>query len=193
MRLLAKSGIIDPTYSVANTATETALGAVFIVQNSYTVQTVNNYPGRSYNYRARGYVNSDATTPGTLTLRLRYGSTNPATSSGTQLVSSGAMTLPASLVNAILDIDCDVDFESISSTASASKVSVNGRVMLQGLSNAPLVFPFMGAFGTPPANQITVDTTTFYYMQLTAQFSSALATNTITVAKSRIVGLTSNI
>lgn len=180
-RLDCISGSADAAYTVTNSTTETTLGASELIGNAFPPTNLSGnpaYPGPIYRLRAFGRVSSDASTPGTLTLKIKYGATALATQT---------ITLAASLSNNAFEIDSIIDFEGISGTASSSKVSVNGRILFQSTSNAALVFPLFAGTGTPPADQATVDTTAGgVALTITATLSVATASNSVTISKTLV-------
>jgi hypothetical protein len=177
MNLDAISGSGDAAYTITNSTAETTLGVTALAYNAFPAVNLSGstYPGPIYRFTAYGRVSSDASSPGTLTFKLKYGSTALATAT---------ITLPASLSNSAWTIQGIIDFETISTSASSSKVSVNGVVMLQGTSNAALIAGLFAGTGTPAADTATIDTTAGgVLMSLTCTMSSATASNTVTCAK----------
>jgi hypothetical protein len=140
--------------TVANTVTETALPGAG--EGSLTLDANYLEVGRSLLLKAYGVV-SDTGTP-TLTVRFKIG--------GTEIVSTGALSTGGSLSNAGWDIEVLLTCR----TAGAS-----GTVFVNGLFRHSTTLTPLTSTSTD-----TVDTTGTLALDVTAQWDTASASNTIT-------------
>lgn len=157
--------------TIANTATETAFFNSFIWRANQDANS------RSLHYKLayKGFYSSMAGTPGTLTFRLRWGSaafTSPSTT--TLIAASNPITLPASQSNQLWTLDLDFTVRN-RGTGTNGKVVAIGRPMLNW-GSVPIIDQ-MPAIGSDAS--ISLDTTLEAKITLTAQFSTADASNSI--------------
>jgi len=159
---------------ILNTTTET------IICPDYTFAANDNriYQGAAFNIRAWFDVSNVVTTPGTLTLRVRWGGV-----AGTILASTGAVSLSTTArSNYSGSIDADLVVRSI---GSAGSMFCMGRAYLNDVPVAADSLPqgiyTMGSAGANvPAVVSSLDTTTSKALSLTAQFSVSTATTQLT-------------
>jgi len=165
-RVLISDLSVPAANSISNTAAETAFTwLVPFPANSSSGDT----QGRTYRLKLYGYHSSDGTTPGTLTLKLKWGST--------ALCATRAITVPVSLSNAGWIMDAVV---RICTTGTSGKVSAQGFFTLDNAGTA--IVSGMVNTGTGTTGQITINTQTAQNLTITATMSSALAANTIVLA-----------
>ena len=165
-RVLVSDLSVPTGNSISNTAAETA----FTWQIPFPANTASgDTQGRAYRLKLFGYHSSDATTPGTLTLKLKWGST--------ALCATRAITVPASLANAGWTLDALV---RVCTTGTSGKVSAQGFFILDN-AGAAVVSGLVNT-GTGTAGQITINTQTAQNLTITETMSSALAANTIVLA-----------
>jgi len=166
---------------ILNTVTET------IICPDFTFAAGDNriYQGAAFNLRAWFDVSNVVTTPGTLTLRLRWGGV-----AGTVLASTGAVTLSSTArSNYAGSIDLDLIVRSI---GSAGSMFAMGRCFLNDVpiaaDSAPQGIYTMGSAGANvPAVVASLDTTTAKALSLTGQFSVATATTQLTCHIRKII------
>ncbi len=159
---------------ILNTVTET------IICPDFTFSASDNrlYQGAAFNIRAWFDVSNVVTTPGTLTLRVRWGGV-----AGTVLASTGAITLSnTARSNYSGSIDADLTVRSI---GSAGSMFCMGRAYLNDVPTAADSLPqgiyTMGSAGANvPAVVGSLDTTTAKALSVTAQFSVNTATTQLT-------------
>jgi hypothetical protein len=136
------------------------------------------YQGAAFNIRAWFDVSNVATTPGTLTMRVRWGGV-----AGTVLASTGGIALSTTArSNYSGSIDLDLVVRSI---GSAGSMFAMGRCFLNdvpaGADSAPQGIYTMGSAGlNVPAVVGSLDTTTAKALSVTAQFSVSTATTQLT-------------
>lgn len=159
---------------VAATTTET------IICPDFTFSASDNriYQGAAFNLRAWLDVSNVVTTPGTITLRVRWGGV-----AGTVLASTGAVTMSSTArANYAGSIDLDLTWRSV---GSAGSVLAMGRAFLNNVPVAADSLPHgiytMGSAGANvPAVVSSLDTTTAKALSLTVQFSVATAGTQLT-------------
>jgi hypothetical protein len=116
-----------------------------------------------------GLLNVDAATPGTLTLRARWGGVG-----GTQIaINDSITTLSISTVAGLAFVHATIEFLT---TGASGSLRVDGRYSYQKQATAALTMG--GYFGVPGSTSTTVDTTASKDLCFTVQFSSAGSTNT---------------
>lgn len=136
------------------------------------------YQGAAFNIRCWFDVSNVVTTPGTLTLRVRWGGV-----AGTVLATTGAISLDTTArSNYTGTLDADLVWRSVGSAGSAYCM---GRVTLNdvpaGAAGAPQGIYTMTAGGlNVPAVVSSLDTTTAKALSVTAQFSVSTATTQLT-------------
>ena len=159
---------------ILNTTSET------IICPDFTFAASDNriYPGAAFSIRAWFDVSNVVTTPGTLTMRLRWGGV-----AGTILCATSAIALSTtarSNYSGSLDIDLIVR-----TIGSAGSMFTMGRCFLNdvpvGADSAPQSLYTLGSAGANvPAVVSSLDTTTAKALSLTAQFSVPTATTQLT-------------
>lgn len=151
-----------------------------IVCPDYTFSAYDNriYQGAALNIRCWFDVSNVVTTPGTLTLRVRWGGV-----AGTLLATTGAISLSTTArSNYTGSLDADLVWRSVGSAGSAYCM---GAVTLNDVptaaDSAPQGIYTMTAGGAnSPAVVSSLDTTTSKALSVTAQFSVNTATTQLT-------------
>lgn len=157
--------------AVANSTTETIIFPNVTIPANYLQD------GRSLRLTVFGKHSTTATP--TLTFRLRWGGV-----SGTVLAASGAVTCGSGVTNAAFKIDLILTTRS---NGSSGTIMCNGEVAVHG-GTAPTVGSATGAPGIGPMTAggqtapavATVDLTADTALSITAQWSAASASNTLT-------------
>lgn len=166
---------------ILNTTTET------IIAPDFTFNASDNrvYQGAMFNIRAWFDVSNVVTTPGTLTLRIRWGGV-----AGTVLATTGAITLSSTArSNYTGSIDADLTVRSIGTSGSMFCV---GNAFLNdtpvAADSAPQgVYTMTSGGANVPAVVSALDTTTSKALSVTAQFSVNTATTQLTCHLRRIL------
>ena len=159
---------------ILNTTTETIMCDDF----TFSAKDSRLYQGAAFNIRCWFDVSNVVTTPGTLTLRIRWGGV-----AGTVLATTGAITLSSTArANYSGSVDADLVFRSIGSAGSAFCM---GRVTLDDVPVAADSLPqgiymMTSAGANVPAVVSSLDTTTAKALSVTAQFSVNTATTQLT-------------
>jgi len=151
-----------------------------IIASDFTFSANDNrlYQGAAFNIRAWFDVSNVVTTPGTLTLRIRWGGV-----AGTVLATTGAIALSATARTTYAgSLDADLTFRSVGSAGSAFCM---GRAFLNNVPVAADSLPqgiyTLGSGGAnAPAVASSLDTTTAKALSVTAQFSVNTATTQLT-------------
>jgi len=161
---------------VANTATRTTFADTgIIIDPNGDIGSGN---GRLVTFTGYGYINSAASSPGTLTLSIAYINTGSTTILGTSTI-----TLPASLVNAGFMIQGYVLVCATGQTQGKvvaqgflivdnAGVPISGAIVNPGTGSTPQIAP---TNGTASNQNISLG--------LAAQFSVANAANTVTLSQ----------
>lgn len=151
-----------------------------IIAPDFTFSAYDNrvYQGAAFNVRCWFDVSNVVTTPGTLTIRLRWGGV-----AGTVLATTGALVLSSTARTTYSgSLDCDLVFRSIGSAGSAFAmgiVTLNDTPV--AADSAPQGIYTMSAGGANvPAVVSSLDTTTAKALSVTAQFSVNTATTQLT-------------
>lgn len=162
------SGVIfnqNSSVTVANSTTETSLlgtglGSATLPANFATA-------GRSIRVRSYGYISNTATP--SATLRIKVGSVTILTSTG---------SLPSGLSNALVEFDFTFRFATIGAT---------GTIIGQG-STKITSGAFVSSVGRPlvMTAPVTIDTTVGNLLDVTYQWGTASASNTITMTNATI-------
>jgi hypothetical protein len=170
---------------VSGTTSETFLASCYAVSPSgpggYTAGVRGSDNGRSYRITARGCYTSAASTPGTLTFKVYW----TANTTNVQLGTSGAISLPTSASNWYWEIDGRLTIAK-GASGTAAVIGFVGKLIIQGASNATLIYPLNANSGTGTAWFVTgssgcqTNGFTNYYARISAQFSSS-TTNTLTM------------
>ena len=159
---------------ILNTTSET----IICPDYTFSANDPRIYQGAAFNIRAWFDVSNVVTTPGTLTLRIRWGGV-----AGTVLATTGAISLSTTArSNYSGSIDADLVVRSI---GSAGSMFCMGRAFLNDVPVAADSLPqgiyTMGSAGANvPAVVGSLDTTTAKALAVTAQFSVATATTQLT-------------
>jgi hypothetical protein len=159
---------------ILNTTTEMIIAPDF----TFAAGDSRLYQGAAFNIRCWFEVSNVVTTPGTLTLRIRWGGV-----AGTVLASTGGVALSATARTSYSgSLDADLVFRSIGSAGSAFCM---GRAFLNDVPVAADSLPqgiyTLGSGGANvPAVVGSLDTTTAKALSVTAQFSVATATTQLT-------------
>lgn len=136
------------------------------------------YQGAAFNIRAWFDVSNVVTTPGTLTLRVRWGGV-----AGTVLASTGAVSLSTTArSNYSGSIDADLTVRSI---GAAGSMFCMGRAFLNDTpvaadSTPQGIYTMTAGGANVPAVVSSLDTTTAKALSVTAQFSVNTATTQLT-------------
>ena len=165
--------IADGT-QILNSTSET------IIAPDFTFSAGDNrvYPGAAFNIRCWFEVSNVVTTPGTLTLRVRWGGV-----AGTLLATTGAISLSTTARTSYTgSLDADLVWRTIGSAGSAFCM---GRVTLNDVPVAADSLPqgiytMTSAGANVPASVGSLDTTTSKALSVTAQFSVNTATTQLT-------------
>lgn len=159
---------------ILNTTSETIIAPDF----TFSANDNRIYQGAAFNIRAWFDVSNVVTTPGTLTLRVRWGGV-----AGTVLATTGAITLSSTARTTYTgSIDADLVVRSIGSAGSMFCI---GRATLNNTpvaaDSAPQGIYTMTAGGANvPAVVSSLDTTSAKALSITAQFSVNTATTQLT-------------
>lgn len=157
---------------ISNTTTETIICPDFNIPAYYMS------PGRTLEIVAFGVMSNVVTTPGTLTMRLRWGGV-----AGTVLWASSAQGLDTTArTNSLWRLEGQITCRSAGASGSfLSGGLMWGNVLSSTASN--LLPALLGSAGTPLASgnvAVTVDTTTAKLLSLTAQFSVSTSPTNLT-------------
>lgn len=114
-----------------------------------------------FRIRARGVYGSKASSPGNLTIRLKYGTA----------LASCTIPLTAAMTNQAWDLEADVLIRTIGATGTAE---VQGTVTVFTAAGAAVPFSLVNT------GEQTIDTTATADLGLTVQFDTADSANTIT-------------
>lgn len=179
-RLLLAENTVQVLNVVANTVTETAFASALPVWQNLdgigNASAPGTNAGRLIKIKCHGYISSLVTTPGTLTLKLKWGAVI--------IGQTAAIQLPAAaMVNNHWELDAFILI--VEAWASGRVACQGGGWMDIGINSgaaAMLPFAFVNT-GTVKTGQIVVNTTLAASITLTAQFSVANAANSITLAQ----------
>lgn len=157
---------------ISNTTSETIVCPDFSIPAYYMV------PGRTLEVIAGGVMSNVITTPGTLTLRIRWGGV-----AGTLLCATAALALDTTArTNSQFRLMAELTCRSAGATGTFLS---QGFVLNNTLSStaANLLPALMGSAGAPLASAnaaVTVDTTTAKLLSVTAQFSVSTSPTNLT-------------
>ncbi len=163
---------------ISNSSSETIIVPDFNIPAFYM------YPGRTIEVWAFGVMSNVVTTPGTLTMRIRWGGV-----AGTVLVASAAQGLDTTArTNSLWAM---LAFITCRTTGTSGSFMSGGIMWGNVLSStaANLLPALLGSAGTPLASgsaAVTVDTTTAKLLSVTATFSVATSPTNLT-ANQRIL------
>lgn len=166
---------------ISNSTSETIVCPDFSIP-AYFMQ-----PGRTLYIDASGVASNVVTTPGTLTMRLRWGGV-----AGTVLAATAAQGLDTTAhTNAAWRLEAWVTCRSAGASGTFLTYGTFELFSLLSSSAANLLPALMGSAGAPGASAnaaVTVDTTTAKLLSLTAQFSVATNPTNLT-CQQRIIQL----
>lgn len=179
-RLILAESTVQVGNVIASTASETAFSSSLPVWQNLdgigNAAAPGTNAGRLIKLKCHGYISSLVTTPGTLTLKLKWGTTI--------IGQTAAIQLPAAaMVNNHWELDCFILL--VEAWTSGRIACQGGGWMDMGINSGAasmLAFGFVNA-GTVKTGQIVVNTTLAASITLTAQFSIANAANSITLAQ----------
>jgi hypothetical protein len=144
------------TSTVANVAVETNFAQnVVIPANSMK-------PGKTYRLTVRGLYSTIVSSPGTLNIRLKFGSA--------ALVGTNALTLSTNLVNRGWEFTALL---TVISVGASGQIEIQGRSFLNTTGTAAII-------ADPKTTPATVNMTQAQTLQVSAEWSVADAGNTIT-------------
>lgn len=147
--------------TVTNTTTETTL---ISSGRGYTTLPIHFFRiGKRIRLRAYGRL-STSSTPGTVTIRFKFGSTNIATTS--------SFTPTAGMTNALCWLDIEVVCRS---TSASGTIYSQGRFGWEGASNETRTVALLNT------SAITINTRSSHTIDLTWQWGSASASNSVTI------------
>lgn len=149
--------------NVNTSAAETTLHTVTLPRNGANVES------KLLTWTSRGFYGTLNPGPGTLTFRLKWGSTTIAT--------TGAIALTAGLTSQPWSLMADT---VVVTAGSSGTVRCNGSAVLQVGAGA------VYHAETTNTATVTVDTTAVVTLSLTAQFSVSNAANTLTIEMSHL-------
>jgi hypothetical protein len=157
---------------ISNTTSETIICPDFSIPAYYMV------PGRTLQIWAMGVMSNVVTTPGTLTMRARWGGV-----AGTVLLASAAQGLDTTArTNSLWALECWIACRSAGSSGAFMSGGIFwGNVLSSTAAN--LLPALLGSAGAPLASgnaAVTVDTTTAKLLSLTAQFSVSTSPTNLT-------------
>lgn len=147
------------------------------------------YPGAMFNIKCYFDVSNVVTTPGTLTMRVRWGGV-----AGTVLATSGAIALSTTArANYAGSLDVDLIWRTIGATGTCFAMGVlTLNDVPTGADSAPQsLYTMTSAGANVPAVVSSLDTTTSKALSVTAQFSVSTATTQLTNHLRRLVAISS--
>jgi hypothetical protein len=175
--------------ALSNSTTQTLLN-----QNSTTgVQAhlppdfwlpTNTSPGRGIRIQARGII-STTTGPPTITFNVYFGASGAVT---TQPWGTTAITTVASVTNQQWELEGDFILSAIGKAGTNSSGTGTGWARSYGGFAAPYGYAFWGGAASP-GTITNVDTSITNYINLTATWSAASASNSITLQSLEVFGL----
>lgn len=164
-RVLWSNIAILATDQITNTTAEATFGSQApIPANPESLANA----GRAFRLQGFFALSTAAASAGTLTLRVKWGATN--------LSASAPILLPAGLSNAGGRFDCLVQ---ICATGASGKIACQGFGLVDNAGSAQ-TFAWVNP-GTGAVGQVTVNTQLAANLGVSAQFSVASASNSITL------------
>lgn len=176
------SSIVQSGDTVTNTTTKTSFASCL---NMPATPSTDPRYGQTFDIDLHGYISTDGSAPGTLTITVDYGTGNSGTTLSV-LGTTGAFTPPSGLSNAYWTLKGKAVFHTTSDgvLSTSGVATFSGAFTIQGSSNAALIYGMVtvGTGNTGWASGIA--TSTFYYnlIEASVTWGSALATNSITLA-----------
>jgi hypothetical protein len=158
---------------ISNSTSETIICPDFNIPAYYMS------PGRTLKISAWGVCSNVVTTPGTLTMRVRWGGV-----AGTVLLASGAQGMDTTArTNALWALEAWITCRTAGATGTFNSGGVWYQYNLLASTAANLLPALLGSAGAPAASgnaNVTVDTTTAKLLSVTAQFSVATSPTNLT-------------
>lgn len=158
---------------ISNSTSETIVVPDFNIPAYYMA------PGRTFRLWAFGVNSNVVTTPGTLTMRVRWGGV-----AGTVLLASAAQGLDTTArTNALWCLMAYVTCRTAGATGTFMSGGFFQQINLLSSTAANLLPALLGSAGAPLASgnaAVTVDTTTAKLLSITAQFSVATSPTNLT-------------
>jgi hypothetical protein len=171
--------IADGT-QVSNTTTETIICPDFSIPAFYMA------PYKTIYFYAFGVNSNVVTTPGTLTMRVRWGGV-----AGTVLLVSAAQGLDTTArTNALWRMDGYITCRTAGATGTFMSSGIMEQINILSSTAANLLPAMLGSAGTPLNNgnaAVTVDTTTAKLLSFSAQFSVATSPTNLTCQQRYII------
>ena len=160
--------------ALSNTTTPTSI--IRPEARIYLGAGIMDVPGLKFRVKASGRISTAASTPGTLTLDLRLGST--------VVFNGGASgTLATSATNLTWDLEIDLTLRSVGNSTTATLLGT-GRLLSAALSATT---PIMLLPASAPAVGTGFDSTTSQQLDLFATWSAASSSNSITCHQYEVV------
>lgn len=171
--------IIADGTQISNSTSETIVCPDFSIPAYYMT------PGKTLHVWAYGVNSNVVTTPGTLTLRVRWGGV-----AGTVLLASAAQGLDTTAhTNALWYLEAYITCRTAGASGTFMCSGSMGAYNLLSSTAANLLPALMGSAGAPGSSgnaAVTVDTTTAKLLSVTAQFSVATNPTNLT-CQARII------
>lgn len=165
---------------VSNTTTETIICPDFSIPGFYMTKYKTLY------IWAFGVNSNVVTTPGTLTMRVRWGGV-----AGTVLLATAAQGLDTTArTNALWNMEAKIVCRTAGATGTFMSGGIWAQINVLSSTAANLLPALMGSAGTPLASgnaAVTVDTTTAKLLSVTAQFSVATSPTNLTCQQRIII------
>jgi len=165
--------IIADGTQISNSVAETIVCPDFNIPAYYMA------PGRTLRLWAFGVCSNVVTTPGTLTMRVRWGGV-----AGVVLVASAAQGMDTTArTNALWLLEIVIVCRTVGATGTFMSGGIWGQFNLLASTAANLLPALMGSAGNPGASgnvAVTVDTTTAKLLSVTGQFSVATSPTNLT-------------
>lgn len=172
--------IITDGAQVSNTVSETIICPDFSIPGFYMA------PYKTIDLWAYGVCSNVVTTPGTLTMRVRWGGV-----AGTLLLATAAQGMDTTAhTNALWMLEAKIVCRSAGAAGSFMSGGIFGQFNLLPATAANLLPALMGSAGAPGASgnaAVAVDTTTQKLLSLTAQFSVATSPTNLTCQQRIII------
>lgn len=168
---------------ILNSTSETIICPDF----QFTANDPRIYPGAQFNIKCYFEVSNVVTTPGTLTMRVRWGGV-----AGTLLATTAAVALSATARTSYTgSLDCDLVWRTIGAAGSCFAM---GEVHLNdvptGADSAPQsIYTMTSAGANVPAVVSSLATTSAQALSVTAQFSVSTATTQLTNHLRRLIAI----
>jgi len=171
--LVSEQGV-GPAISNTTTPTSILLGQAKYILAANWFEAA----GKKLRVKAHGKISTAASTPGTLTLDIRFGST--------VVFNGGASgTLATSATNLTWDFEADIIVQAVGSGTTATVLGV-GRLLTAALSATT---PIMLLPTSAPAAGSGFDSTTSFAIDMFVTWSAASASNSIQVTDYELASL----